>query len=169
MPSNQIILVVHNVRSAHNVGSMLRTCDGLGISKVYLTGFTPYPKKAHDTRLPHIAAKTERAIAKTSLGAEKNVKWRQASDVIKIVESLKSRHFTVAALEQTPSAADISTYQCPNNLALIVGNEVSGIDSEVLRVCDTHLQIPMRGKKESFNVSVAAAIALYQLGLGARV
>src|ERR1700752_2164597 len=97
----EIILIVHNVRSCHNVGSLLRTADGLGLAKVYLTGYTPYPKMPGDTRLPHLDAKITKQINKTALGAEETVVWKQVTDISQAVDQLKLAGFTVAALEQT--------------------------------------------------------------------
>lgn len=159
----EIVLIVHNVRSAHNVGSMLRTADGLGINKVYLTGYTPYPAMEKDSRLPHIAAKVDRQIQKTALGAEKSVDWNHSDDIYALLYDLKSAGHQIVALEQTKKALPISKFKPAQDIALIIGSEVGGLDKAVLDMCDTHIQIPMSGKKESFNVAVAAAIALYHL------
>lgn len=159
----KIALLVHNVRSAHNVGSILRTADGLGIEKVYLTGYTPYPKSSKDKRLPHLAAKTHAQITKTSLGAEKTVKWQHYPEILDLLSILKIEGYETVALEQTPKAIDISGFKPPAKLAVIVGSEVGGLDKPILNLCDSHIQIPMLGAKESFNVAIAAALALYHL------
>lgn len=161
----QIILVVHNVRSTHNVGSILRSADGLGISHVYLTGYTPYPIKKNDERLPYVRAKVDKQIHKTALGAEKTVNWTQSVNVEYLFMQLKKDGYLVAALEQTSQAMPLNEFKPRQNIALVVGNEVEGVDKSVLDKCDVHLQIPMQGKKESFNVAVATAIALYHLQL----
>lgn len=158
-----IVLVVHNVRSAHNVGSMLRTADGLGVFEVYLTGYTPYPLSKDDTRLPHMAAKTGRQIHKTALGAEKSMVWHYQSDVKKTLNELRSRGYNLVALEQTDKAIELRDLKPTAKIALIAGNEIGGLDKFVLDMCDADIHIPMLGKKESFNVAVAAAIALYHL------
>ena len=158
----EIILIVHNVRSIYNVGALLRTAEGLGV-EVYLTGYTPYPAITNDPRLPHISTKISRQITKTSLGAEKTLHFSQSNNVTEVVRRLKSKGFTVAALEQTAEAIDLHRYQPPDKLALIVGREVEGIEPEVLKKADVVLAIPMSGEKESFNVSAAAAMALYHL------
>jgi 23S rRNA (guanosine2251-2'-O)-methyltransferase len=124
----RLVLVIHNVRSALNVGSMLRTAEGLGVYKVYLTGYTPYPEDKNDERLPHLRKRTALQIHKTALGAE-----------------------------------DLNEFTPAKNVALIVGNEVNGIEEPVLKQVDVALQIPMSGHKESFNVAVAAGIAMYKL------
>src|SRR5579863_6553497 len=98
--SRQIILIAHNVRSTHNIGSLLRTADGLGVKKVYLTGYTPYPLSKTDERLPHLAKKIDARIHKTALGAEKSVSWEHESDVFKVISKLRQDGFLVAALEQ---------------------------------------------------------------------
>lgn len=158
-----IILIVHNVRSAHNVGSLLRTADGLGIERVYFTGYTPYPALENDNRLPHLRDKIERQIDKTALGAQKSVPWRHAEHIGDVIKKLKADNFVIAALEQTAKAKSLPKFKPHGNIALVVGNEVEGLDNEVLALADIHLQIPMLGAKESFNVAVSGAIALYHL------
>lgn len=156
-------MVVHNVRSAHNVGSILRSADGFGVDHVYLTGYTPYPAHKNDRRLPHLSAKIDRQIHKTALGAEATVAWEYDKNVENVLSKLKNDGFLIAALEQTPTAIPLNTFTPKQNVALIVGNEVDGLDQETLKLCDIHMEIPMRGKKESFNVAVAAAVAMYHL------
>ncbi len=101
--NRRIVLVVQDVRSTHNVGSLLRTADGLGITKVYLCGYTPYPEYPGDPRLLHQRSKATRQIAKTALGAEKSVAWEHCDDVNRLIERLRGDGYTVAALEQTPN------------------------------------------------------------------
>jgi 23S rRNA (guanosine2251-2'-O)-methyltransferase len=157
----QIVLIAHNLRSTHNVGSLLRTADGLGVTTVYFTGYTPYPLAAGDDRLPYIAQKLHKQIAKTALGAENSVAWRHESDIFTIMENLKREGFTIAALEQTPHAVPLTEFKPPDKLAMIVGREVEGIEPEILQAAGLAVVIPMSGKKESYNVAIAAAIALY--------
>lgn len=156
-----IILIAHNLRSCHNVGSLLRTAEGLGVDEVILTGYTPYPMLEHDTRLPHVAAKLNRQIEKTALGAEKTVKWRHFHTAFEPIDMLQKDGYTVAAVEQHPSSVMLPAYQPPERIALLVGREVEGIEAEVLALADTVLEIPMYGTKESFNVVQAAAMSLY--------
>lgn len=158
-----VVLVIYNVRSAHNVGSMLRTADGLGIGKVYLCGYTPYPISSDDNRLPHLAARTSRQIHKTALGAENSVIWHHRTDVKKTLEQLRAQDYRLIALEHTDKSIKLSALEPVGKIALVVGNEIAGLPGMVLDVCDRHVYIPMSGKKESFNVAVAAAIALYHL------
>ena len=154
---------MHNVRSTHNVGSILRTADGLGLEEVYLTGYTPYPPAQNDQRLPHLAQKAGRQIHKTALGAENTVRWQHESDITKAIDKLRAAGYGIAALEQTEKSINLADFKPPDKLVLVVGSEVGGLDKKILELCDSHLQIPMSGKKESFNVAVAAAIALYHL------
>lgn len=163
MKQRKIVLIVHNVRSAHNVGSLLRTADGLGVERVYLSGYTPYPEAPDDKRLPHIRARATQQIHKTALGAESSVTWSHAEDIERLIKDLQQKGYEVIALEQASNSKALPSYKSPKNTAIIVGSEVGGLDQEVLALADTALQIPMLGGKESFNVSVAAAIALYHL------
>lgn len=157
----ELILIAHNLRSCHNVGSILRTAEGLGISRVILSGYTPYPLMKNDSRLPHLGAKIDRQIHKTALGAEKLVKWQHSKDVLLSIKQLQQTGYSVYALEQTPGAALLPEFKPPKKAALVVGREVEGLEQNVIQACDDALEIPMQGKKESFNVGQAVAIALY--------
>lgn len=156
-----IVLIAHNLRSCHNVGSLLRTAEGLGIQKVILSGYTPYPLKLDDSRLPHEANKIHRQIHKTALGAEQIMVWQHAADVFTVINELKKDGFSVYALEQTAHSRPLPVFEPPKSIALVVGREVEGIEPEVITECSGSLEIPMAGKKESFNVTQAAAMALY--------
>ncbi len=157
----QLVLIAHNLRSAHNVGSLLRTADGLGVGKLYLTGYSPYPLHANDSRLPHLAAKINRQIAKTALGAERLTIWEHGPAIEPIITQLRHTGFVIAGLEQARGAIQLADFKPPGKLAIIVGREVEGIEQEILALCDQLLEIPMLGQKESFNVVQAAAMALY--------
>lgn len=159
----RVVLIIHNVRSALNVGSMLRTADGLGVDKVYLTGYSPYPESSNDTRLPHIRRRTALQIHKTALGAEFFVAWQHQDDIRQCLADLRASGFIITALEQTADAQSLDEFQSESNIALLVGNEIDGLDQSLLKLVDSKLHIPMKGRKESFNVAVAAAIALYIL------
>lgn len=156
-----IVIIAHNLRSTHNVGSLLRTAEGLGVSKVILSGYSPYPLLRVDARLPHEAKKIDAQIVKTALGAERTQAWEHIASIPAIINELKAQDFTIAALEQTAHATALPGYSPPEKIALILGREVEGIEPEVLALCDTVLEIPMYGKKESFNVVQAAAMAVY--------
>jgi len=157
----RIVLIIHNVRSCHNVGSLLRTSEGLGVEKVYLTGYSPYPQMKIDERLPHIAASATKQISKTALGAEELVAWQHRDLIEPLLADLRADGFQIVALEQTAHAISLPDYRVPPRLALIVGREVEGIETEVLALIDTAVEIPMAGQKESYNVAAAAAMALY--------
>lgn len=159
----QLALVVHNVRSAHNVGSLIRTAEGLGLTKVYLTGYTPYPATANDARLPHVAERAGRQISKTALGAEKSLNWEHCAEFSMAAGRLRDEGYKIAGLEQAKSSLDITEFRPAPKMALVVGREVDGLEQEILSDCDTILEIPMAGQKESFNVAAAAAMALYHL------
>jgi tRNA G18 (ribose-2'-O)-methylase SpoU len=166
MRMKQLAVIAHDIRSTHNVGSLLRTCEGLGVSRLYLTGYTPYPASPDDTRLPHIAAKLTAQIHKTALGAEELMPWTHHDDAAATIAALKTRGYTVVALEQTADSIALPDYRPPEKVALLLGREVEGIDPALLKLCDATLEIPMHGRKESFNVVQAAAMALYQLRFG---
>jgi len=158
-----IIVIAHNIRSTHNVGAIFRTAEGFGVSKIILSGYTPYPKRANDTRLPHIAEKLHSQIHKTALGAEESVPFEYHE--MPPIALLKESGYRILGLEQDTRSVPLSAYASPAKIALILGEEVEGINAELLAECDDVLEIPMKGNKESFNVSVAAGIALYQLSL----
>lgn len=158
---SKIVLIAHNLRSSHNVGSLLRTAEGLGIDRVYLTGYTPYPVAVNDKRLPHIAQKVNKQITKTALGAEKMISWQHQEDVDDLITELRSDEFTIIALEQAEDSIKLSDFKVPEKVAIIIGREVEGIEPELLTQADKIVEIPMLGRKESFNVVQAAAMALY--------
>lgn len=159
------VLVAVDVRSAHNVGSFFRTCDGLGVDHLYLTGISPHPVKTeNDTRLPHIAQKAQKDIHKTALGAEVTFPHSYYDDTILLLEDLRKEGWYLCALEQDVHSHNLTEFKRRGKkVALIVGNEVDGLSKEVLERCDEILEIAMVGQKESFNVSVAAAIGLFWL------
>lgn len=145
----EAILILPNIRSAHNVGAMFRTADACSFSKLFLVGYTATPPKPQ--------------IDKVSLGAETWVPWQHCDDLTDLILDLKKQGFFMVGLEKTNKSKEISSAKFVNKLALIVGNEVDGISSEVLDMCDLVVHINMHGKKESFNVSVAAGIAMYEI------
>lgn len=163
--NKNIAIVLVDIRSAHNVGSILRTADGLGANKTYLTGITPYPETPNDKRLPHLRQKITKQILKTSLGAEKTQNWEYWQDPIALLEDLKQNGNAIVAVEQSPKSLPLQNFVAPNKTVLVLGNEVHGLSADVLQICQKCVEIPMVGKKESFNVAVAAALALYQANL----
>lgn len=156
-----IIVIAHNIRSTHNVGAIFRTAEGFGISKIILSGYTPYPKMNKDSRLPHIAEKLTKQISKTALGAESIVPFEYLEQPP--LNELKKDKYRIVALEQAPNSVQLSRYKPSEKIALLLGEEVEGITADLLIQCEDIIEIPMVGKKESFNVSVAAGIALYAL------
>lgn len=165
MVMTDIVLIAHNLRSTHNAGSLLRTAEGLGINQVIFSGYTPYPLEDNDRRLPHLAQKIDKQIIKTALGAETMVNWRHIEDINPLLVELKEQGYTVVGLEQTEHSIKLNDYHSPAKIALILGREVEGLEPEIIAVCDQLIEIPMFGKKESFNVVQAAAMAMYQLRL----
>ena len=157
----EIIVIAHNIRSTHNIGSIFRTCEGFGVSKIIISGYSPYPKVENDTRLPHIAEKLTAQIHKTALGAEIMVPFEHF-DTLDLAY-FKMNGFTVVGLEQDEHSVMLNQYEAPEKIALLLGEEVHGIPTELISQCDDLVEIPMQGKKESFNVSVATGIALYAL------
>jgi 23S rRNA (guanosine2251-2'-O)-methyltransferase len=158
-----IVVVAHNIRSAHNVGSIFRTADGFGVSKLILSGYTPYPRSQDDPRLPHVSEKLTSQIHKSALGAELLVTfdYQPQPDLA----SLRRDGYVIAGLEQDGRSIELREYHPPEKIVLLLGEEVHGLTDELKRECDVLLEIPMHGKKESFNVSVAAGIALYALSV----
>jgi 23S rRNA (guanosine2251-2'-O)-methyltransferase len=144
-----ITVIAHDIRSSHNVGSLLRTADGLGISKVYFSGYTPYPVAANDNRLPHLAKKIDA--------------WEHIEDLNKLLQTLKAEGYEIVALEQAVNAIKLPDYRAPGKVAVMLGREVEGIEPDLLAKCDQIVEIPMFGPKESFNVVQAAAMTMYQL------
>lgn len=159
----EITLVLHNIRSIHNVGSILRSAEGFGVTNIVCSGYTPYPVLEHDTRLPHIRDKITSGIHKTALGAETML---QISHVESLDEWLAQNSLPIVALEQTPDSITPRQFTPPAAFALLLGEEVHGIEPQYLEQCVAAIEIPMRGKKESFNVSVATGIALYAIMFG---
>ncbi len=152
-------LILHNVRSAHNVGAIFRTADGCGVNHIYLTGYTPTPP---DGSRP-FTTKPERKLIKTALGSHEFVAWSKFENADEVFEDLKKRNFQIVALEQGDGSIDYKKFKPEFPLALVLGNEPVGIDEETLAKCDIMVDIPMRGQKKSLNVSVAAGIAMYEI------
>jgi len=150
--SGELAVLLDNIRSAWNVGSIFRSADGFGFEHAYLCGITPTPDIE--------------AVAKTALGAEDSVSWSYHKDAVKLVKGLKKEGWQVWALEenqQATSLADSSTANFSGHAVLIVGSEVTGVDPELLDLADEIFYIPMRGEKKSFNVAMAFSIAAYAL------
>ena len=152
-------LILHNIRSAYNVGAIFRTADGMGVDRIYISGYTPSPRN----RSRIYATKAEKMIAKTALGAENCVEWKRIKNISKLMADLRRDKFQIVALEQSERSFNYKKFKSRSSLALIVGNEPRGINKRVLEKCDAIIEIPMRGRKESLNVAVALGIAGYYL------
>lgn len=159
MSEKKFCLILHNIRSAYNVGAIFRTADGAGVDHIYLSGYTPHPPDG--TRA--YTTKPERMIIKTALGAHDYIPWTKNEDFSEVVNLLKKEDCEIVALEQGEKSVYYKDFTSKKNIALVLGNEPVGIDDGALEMCDTMIDIPMRGKKQSLNVSVAAGIAIYEL------
>lgn len=157
----ELAAVLHDVRSVHNVGSIFRTADAAGVSKIYLCGITPAPIDRFK--------EVRKDFAKVALGAERSVKWESVKDTKDAVARLKRDGYEVLAVEQSPDAVSCEKVVVKKNmrLALVMGNEVQGLPPAVLALADKTIEIPMFGKKESLNVSVAFGIVAFVLRLKA--
>lgn len=149
------ILIMHNIRSVENVGAMFRTADAAGIDKIYLTGYTPTP-------LDRFGRK-RKDLAKSALGAEEYVAWESKKLVCPVIAKLKREGYQIIAIEQNKNSVDYRKITPKARNAFILGAEVEGIPEDVLKKCDVIAEIPMRGKKESLNVSVACGVALFRI------
>jgi 23S rRNA (guanosine2251-2'-O)-methyltransferase len=156
-----IIVIAHNIRSTHNVGAIFRSSEGFGVSRIILSGYTPYPLIPKDLRLPHISRKLSDQIHKTALGAETIVPFTYQE--IPALDHLRDSGYTIVGLEQDVRSIILADYHPPEKIVLLLGEEVEGITMDMRALCDDLIEIPMAGRKESFNVSVATGIALYAL------
>jgi tRNA G18 (ribose-2'-O)-methylase SpoU len=155
--SRRIVLVLHNIRSAINVGAMFRTADGAGVTEVWLTGYTPTPASEKQQYI----TKAEKALAKAALGAERFMVWHKRVSLGPVLRHLRNAGYGIVALEQAAQSLSLQELPETGDIALLVGNEVTGIDRRILKHCDAVVELPMCGQKNSLNVSVAAGIALY--------
>lgn len=142
-------VVLNNIRSLHNVGSIFRTADGVGIEKIWLCGITGFPPQGE--------------IAKTALGAQDHVPWEYRKDVLSLLKELKKEGYQIVLLEQMQGAQPHDAFKPKSPLCLVLGNEINGISSELISLCDTAVEIKMHGIKNSLNVAVAFGIAAYQI------
>lgn len=151
-PKGELYVIAHNIRSLHNVGSIFRTGDSFGVSKIYLTGYTGAP-----------IGKNADKISKVALGAETFVPWEQSKSLVRLVKKLRAQGVRIAVLENNVNYKTtlLQSYKPKFPLALILGEETKGNTKKILDLADDILEIPMHGQKESLNVSVAAGVALY--------
>ena len=149
------VLILHDIRSVENVGAMFRTADAVGVKIIYLTGYTPTPLDRFGRKRGD--------LAKSALGAEEFVKWEQKKSISALLTKLKKENFYIVGIEQDKKSIDYRKVKIKNKNAFIVGTEVTGIPKNILNKCDVIAEIPMRGQKESLNVSVATGVALFRI------
>lgn len=152
--SKELYVIAHNIRSLHNVGAIFRSCDSFGVSKVYLTGYTGAP-----------VGKNADKISKVALGAESFVSWEKSKSAIRLIKKLKSQGVRIAVLENNIKlkTTNLAKFKPKFPLALLLGEETKGTTKALLALADDILEIPMKGQKESLNVSVACGVALFQI------
>jgi len=151
----EVAVLLHDIRSTHNVGSIFRTSDALGVNKIYLSGYTPSPIDKY--------GRARKDIGKVALGAEKTIPWEYEEDPKKIIKSLKKEGFQVVCVEQDEKSIDYKKLKVKEKVLFVMGNEVLGVDKKILSLCDYIVEIPMKGEKESLNVSVAYGVALFRI------
>ena len=162
----KLMVALNNIRSCYNVGAILRTAEGFGIKDVILSGYTP---RVHDEKLlPHLREKLDREIHKTALGAEDMLGKYSSDDIISLLKNFREKGWQIVGLENNITNVPLYKLGSPelkqtlsSKVILVLGEEVKGIDHSLYDIIDLFIEIPMQGKKESFNVSVAAGIAMY--------
>jgi tRNA G18 (ribose-2'-O)-methylase SpoU len=158
--TRELGVILNNIRSCENVGSILRTADFFGFKYIWFVGVTPYPSLDQDERLPHIRDKLDKQIKKVSLGAEKNLVLIYEPDLKTAISKLKDIDWHTVGLEQNSKSISLNSYKVKKDrLALVLGTEVTGLDFDDLSLVDDIVEIPRSGKKESLNVSVAFGVA----------
>ena len=148
-PRLPVTIILNNIRSLHNVGSIFRTADGAGVEKIILCGITGYP--------PHSQ------ITKTALGAEMRVPWEFRRDILSVIKELRAKNYKIVLLEQMEGSISYDEFFPTFPLALVIGNEIEGVSDQLVSHCDAAIEIEMAGEKNSLNVSVAAGIVMYYL------
>ncbi len=148
-------VILHNLRSVHNVGAIFRTSDAVGISKIFTTGYTPTPLDRF--------GRARKDFVKTALGSEKNVPHEHVSDIVDLLQTLRASGVFLVAVEQSKESVHYKKVRMRYPCAFIFGNEVEGIERDVLALCDMTIELPMAGTKESLNVSVAVGVILFHL------
>ncbi|MFO0862809.1 MAG: TrmH family RNA methyltransferase [Candidatus Saccharibacteria bacterium] len=160
----EIVIILDDIRSCYNVGSIFRTADAAGAHEIALCGITPYPRVPGDTRSERVIENNTKMIHKTALDAENSVKFQHFHTVLDAIKYYADKKYQIVALEnKVEGTANIFTFKPEKNIALVVGSETEGIDPQVINMCDATIEIPMHGIKNSLNVSVATGIALYVL------
>ena len=149
----EVAVLLHNIRSVHNVGSIFRTADAAGVSRIFLSGYTPTPVDRFGT--------ARKDLSKVALGAEKTVPWEYQKNPYAIIAMLREKGWHIVGVEQDKRAIDYRKFRSKKPVLFIFGNEVRGISPALRKKCGELIEIPMHGKKESLNVSVAAGIVLF--------
>lgn len=155
MKTAKTFLILHNIRSSHNIGAIFRTADAVGISKIFLTGYTPQPIDKF--------GREQLKIKKLALGAEKYVNWEYKKSPNSVIKKLKSDKVKIIAVEQSKNATDYKKLNINSDTAFLFGNEVRGLSKQIQDRCDQIFFIPMKGKKESLNISVAVGTFLFRV------
>lgn len=151
----EVAVLLHDIRSTHNVGSIFRTSDAMGVSKIYLSGYSPTPIDKYN--------RPRKDISKVSLGAEKSISWEYSDDPKKIIKKLKKSGYQIVCIEQDSGSVDYKKVKIKYPVLFVMGNEVLGVDKSILSLCDVIAEIKMMGEKESLNVSVAFGVALSRM------
>src|SRR3989338_1227342 len=150
----ETLIILHNIRSVENVGAIFRTCDAIGVKKIYLTGYTPAPFDRFGRK--------RKDLAKSALGAENFVNWESKKSLRHLLDQLKKEGFYVIGVEQDKESINYKKLKLKNKSAFIFGSEVFGVPKNILKKCDVIAEIPMHGQKESLNVSVTLGIVLFE-------
>ena len=153
--TNNIYIILENVRSAENVGAIFRTAEAVGVSKIFLVGYTPSPIDRF--------GREQKKIAKSALGAEKSIPFEKKESATELIEELHKENVNVVAVEQDSESKNYNEIKIESDTAFVFGNEVDGVSKEVLKVCDDIAEIPMKGEKESLNISVSVGVFLYRV------
>lgn len=169
----EVIILAHNIRSVQNVGSILRTAECLGVKEVIASGYTPNLSTRTDGSnlplLPHVREKLQKELHRSALGAEEIVPFNYATDIMGEISRLKSDGYEIVGLEQDEQSIALPEFQPPKKVALLLGEEVHGLTPKLRDACDALVEIPMYGQKESYNVSVACGIALYEMTVSSAI
>lgn len=153
--SKKVFVLLHNIRSTHNVGAIFRTADAAGVSKIYLSGYTPTPIDRFGREV--------KELSKTALGGENSVEWECVKNPVTLIKNLKKEKVQIISIEQDKKSVDYKKVKPKYPVLVAMGNEVEGIDKNILKLSDIIAEIPMRGKKESLNVAVSFGIALFRI------
>ncbi len=155
MFNKPVHILLDNIRSVHNVASLFRTADCVGVEKIIVGGITPAPVDRFK--------KARADFAKVALGAEKSVTWEHVENIPAMIKKYKKNGFEIVALEQTKTAIKYTDYTITKPTLIILGAEVEGVAKNILKLCDVHVEIPMAGSKESLNVAIAGSVLLFRI------